>query len=279
MIPIRDDNPTHHPPHMTIALIVANVLVFLLQAAQSPGASERFVWKYGFVPAKLLTSAEEFREELPEHAPRRQATDRYGRPLFDLFGRPMIQRERIPVDAAAALPAWLSIFTCMFLHGGWMHLLGNMLYLWIFGNNVEDRLGPALFVLFYLATGVAGNLGHTFLEGGWVPLVGASGAISGVMGAYILLFPHARILAIAPLGWYWFTVKLPAWIFLGIYIVVQNLFPAYFTIGSNVAYWAHIGGFVAGLGVIYLLPHRQPPRWARRGWGRPINDDEADIVI
>ena len=172
------------------------------------------------------------------------------------------------------------MFTCMFLHGGWAHLLGNMLYLWIFGNNIEDRLGRVLFLIFYLGTGVVGNLAHTYFEGSWVPLVGASGAISGVMGGYVLVHPHAHILAIIPLGWYWFTAKLPAWVFLGVYIVLQNLFPA--TLGgreqgAGVAYWAHIGGFAAGAALIFLLPRRPVPAYARPA--RPIDDDDADIII
>ena len=268
MIPIRDENPTHGTPYITIGLIALNSLIFLFQASLPSPKDEAFVWKYGFVPAKLVHTADEFESELPEHAPVVQA--------FDRLGRPLIVRTRIPVDAATAVPAWLNIFTCMFLHGGWMHLLGNMLYLWIFGNNIEDRLGSGLFVLFYLGTGIVGNLAHTFFDASWVPLVGASGAISGVMGAYMILYWHTRILAIVPLGWYWFTVKLPAWLFLGIYIGIQNLFPAYFGRSDGVAYWAHIGGFAAGVAMIYLFPKKPAPAFARR---RVIHEDDADFVF
>jgi hypothetical protein len=171
----------------------------------------------------------------------------------------------------------------MFMHGGWMHIIGNMWYLWIFGNNVEDRLGPILYLALYLATGLAGNLAHTAFDASVVPLVGASGAISGVMGAYVLAFPRARVLAAVPLGWYWMTVKLPAWIFLGIYFVFQNLFPA---LGgavsghekSNVAFLAHIGGFIVGAVLILVLP-KQPTLAVDRPAPAYDDDDDADIVI
>jgi membrane associated rhomboid family serine protease len=277
MIPLRDDNPTHHLPRVTIGLIALNVAAFLLQATLNEREGDRFIWKYGFVPAELVNSPEAFREELPEHAPVVQARDRRGRPLFNALGQPLLARTRVPVASAAALPAWMNLFTCMFLHAGWLHLIGNMWYLWIFGNNIEDRLGPVLFGVFYLGTGAVGSLAHTWWEASWVPLVGASGAVSGVMGAYILLFPHARILALVPAGYYLLTVKLPAWIFLGVYLLAQNLFPAYFTSGSHVAYWAHIGGFATGAALIKLFPSRLGAAKARR-W-RPIHDDDADIVI
>ncbi len=280
MIPIRDDNPTHGTPVLTIALITVNVLIFLFQVSLSPGDAEAFVWKYGFIPAKLVQGTENFRNKLPDHAPETPAVDRFGRRHVDLFGQPIMVRQELPVSAASAVSPWVCLITCMFLHGGWMHLLGNMLYLWIFGNNIEDKLGKPLFLIFYLVTGAVGNLAHTYFNESWVPLVGASGAISGVMGAYILLFPHAHILAIIPLGWYWFTAKLPAWVFLGIYIVLQNLYPATMAgrSGSDpVAYWAHIGGFAAGAALIYALPHRPIPAYAQRA--RPIDDDDADIII
>jgi membrane associated rhomboid family serine protease len=268
MIPIRDDNPTHHAPHFTIGLIVVNVVVFLFQATMSEQAGGRFVWKYGFIPAKLTHGANEFAEKLPEHAPVVSGVDRWGR--VRSF------RQEIPIQAATSTPAWVSMFTCMFLHGGWMHLIGNMLYLWIFGNNIEDKLGPALFGVFYIGTGVIANLAHTFFEMSWIPLVGASGAISGVMGGYVLLFPRSRILALVPIGYYMTTIKLPAWIFLLVYFVLQNLLPATFGGGGPVAYWAHIGGFVGGVALIYLFPHRRVPAAAR---ARPIDDDDADFVL
>jgi len=276
MIPIRDQNPTSSTPYMTILLIMLNMGVFFYQA-WGPGGADRMIWKYGYVPAELVQGSAGFAAHLREHPIVEVRRDAQGRPLrYVLTGRPVLQVNTVANEQAPALPAWVNIFTCMFLHGGWMHLLGNMLYLWIFGNNIEDRLGSTLFTLFYLGTGVVGNLAHTLFDPGVVPLVGASGAISGVMGAYVLLFPRTRILALVPVGWYPLYVSLPAWVFLGIYFVVQNLYPATFTAGGNVAYWAHIGGFVAGAALILVFPRRRPPPQAR-----PIDDldRQADVVI
>ncbi len=182
------------------------------------------------------------------------------------------------LDESAALPAWVNIFTCMFVHGGWMHLLGNLLCLWIFAGSIEDRVGRFAFVFFYLLTGIAANLVHTWFAPGYTPLVGASGAISGTMGAYILLHPKARMLAVFPVGWYPLTVSLPAWAFLGIYFLIQNLYPAYFTVGDqSVAYWAHIGGFISGAAIIYLFPVKMGPPIARPAYNP--DDDDADLVI
>lgn len=280
MIPIRDSIPTHSRAYTTVALILLNVGIFLVERA---GNMQEMVWKYGFVPAELVSSREEFAAQMQKHPPMRPMADRFGRPLMDLFGRVYAEPDHVAIKAATELPAWLNIFTCMFLHGGWMHLIGNMLYLWIFGNNIEDRLGPALYLVFYLGTGVVGNFAHTVFDASMVPLVGASGAISGVMGAYILLFPRARITAIVPIGWYPLTINLPAWIFLGIYFVIQNLYPAYFTASqfsgpkSGVAYLAHIGGFVAGMALIFVFPHRKRPHVAM-----PVFDpakEDADVII
>lgn len=271
MIPIRDDNPTHHTPVVTIGLIVINSAVFLFQATLSEPRSEAFIYRFGFVPARLTQSPDEFREGL-----RKSELV----PVRDRFGRVLVVRREIPIDSALSLPAGLTVFTAMFLHGGWMHLIGNMLFLWIFGNNIEDRLGPLLYVVFYLGTGIMGNLTHAFFSAGYVPLVGASGAISGVMGGYMVLFTHSRILAIVPLGWYFFTVKLPAWMYFVFYIGVQNLFPAYFGGQDSVAYWAHIGGFASGLAMILFFPRRRPPAFARPAYpARPVDDDDADFVL
>jgi membrane associated rhomboid family serine protease len=280
MIPIRDSVPTSSRPYATIVLILLNVAIFLVERT---GNMQQMVWKYGYVPAELASSRDEFAEKLQAHPPMRPVVDRFGRPVADFFGRVLAQEDTDAIEAAAALPAWLNIFTCMFLHGGWMHLIGNMLYLWIFGNNIEDRLGSALYPVFYLGTGLVGNLAHTIFDASLVPLVGASGAISGLMGAYILLFPRARITAIVPIGWYPLTVNLPAWIFLGIYFVIQNLYPAYFTAAhlsgqqSSVAYLAHIGGFVSGMALIFIFPHRRRPPAAV-----PVFDpdkEDADVII
>lgn len=274
MIPVHDDNPTHGRPVVTIGLIIANVIIFLGCALQGQRYQE-LVWRFGFVPAALTHDVVDVRDAIRE---------------MEMDARPQLVRDRrtgrifaIPqksmAETATALPAAMKLFTCMFMHGGLMHLLGNMLYLWIFGNNIEDRLGPALFAVFYLATGVIGTLAHTFIDpDGLVPLIGASGAISGVLGAYILLFPRARIMTLVPIGFYLTTIMLPAWIFLGVYAVLQvlNGLPALTRFQQGgVAYWAHIGGFVAGLLLIRFLPQKKHARPIR---ARPLDaiDHEPD---
>ncbi|MEK6644777.1 MAG: rhomboid family intramembrane serine protease [Planctomycetota bacterium] len=280
MIPIRDDNPTWHVTYVTITLIALNALVFVVEVGQGKNF-EPFLWKYGFVPAELFKDNNDLRQEFVDKAPARPVVDRQGRVLVDGFGQRILRRVDLPYKETIAFPAWINLITCMFLHGGWMHLIGNMVFLWVFGNNIEDRLGPALFLFFYLASGIAGSIAHAYVDPGVVPLVGASGAISGVLGGYILLFPKARVLAVVPAGWYWFTIKLPAWAFLGVYYLSQNIFGAlrgsFMPDSSNVAYLAHLGGFAVGAGLIFLLPHRKSP--IMRSPARPIHDDDVDIVI
>ncbi|MEW5875581.1 MAG: rhomboid family intramembrane serine protease [Candidatus Zixiibacteriota bacterium] len=214
MFPLKDDNPTDHAPILTIALIVANVLAFLYQLSQGP-AGEMVVWKFGFVPYELTHGVE--------------------------------------LTPEAAFPALGSMFTSMFLHGGFMHLGGNMLYLWIFGNNVEDIMRPVPFLIFYLAAGVIATL--LFVASGpatQIPLVGASGAVSGVLGLYVTQWPKARILTLIFFGWFIRMIWIPAVFVLGIWFVMQLLF-ALPSIGQQsgggVAYMAHVGGFVFGLAV------------------------------
>ena len=282
MIPIRDDNPRFYFPIMTVGLIAVNALVFIVELSQGPRL-EDFIWTYGYVPAEFVHSREELREEMEAAAPEKVVMDRYGRVRVDFWGNPITRRAALPYEKVIAVPAWINIFTCMFLHGGWGHLLGNMLYLWIFGSSIEQRLGGAAYLVFYVVTGLAGNLLHTAFDPSVMPLVGASGAISGVMGGYILLYPRARIYALVPAGWYWFTARLPGWIFLGIYFFLQNLFPALGGVvsgrqGSNVAFLAHIGGFLAGLVLVYFFPKRKLPYYARPA-AAYADDDDADVVI
>lgn len=164
---------------------------------------------------------------------------------------------------------WLPVFTSMFLHGGWLHFLGNMLYLWIFGDNVEDRLGHGRFVLFYLFCGATAALAHVFMNPlSTVPTIGASGAIAGVMGAYFVMYPHSRILALVPLIIIWDIIEVPAILFLGFWFLMQ-FFSGVGSIAADVgaesggvAFWAHVAGFVAGTGAVLVL--RKPARslWA-----------------
>ncbi len=215
MIPIRDRNPTDLFPIVTIALIVANAAVFLLQLA----SSERFTLGFALAPAAFL-------------------------------------------DAPLS-PSQLSLmFTSMFLHSGFVHLGGNMLFLWVFGNNIEDYLGHVKFALFYLVCGAAGAMAHILTHGASaVPMIGASGAISGVLGAYFLLFPRAKVLTLVPIFFFFYFIEIPAFVFLGLYILLQLLFglPSLMgaSAGPGVAWLAHIGGFAAGIALLLLLRKRR----------------------
>jgi membrane associated rhomboid family serine protease len=231
MIPLHDDNPTAVQPMVTIALIVVASAVFLWQLTLSPTAEVRIAYALGVTPITLLGD------------------------------------EQLPADIYL-VPPWLTVLTSMFLHGGWLHIIGNMLYLWIFGNNIEDALGHVGFVLFYVACGAAAALAQSALDvDSTVPMIGASGAIAGVLGAYAVLFPRAHVLVLLPLGFFSQVIRLPALLVLGFWFVLQFI-EGGLTASSGeggVAYWAHIGGFVAGLVLIFLFPRRSSPAsWRRR---------------
>lgn len=229
MFPLKDDNPAALPPWVTVALIAACVLVFFWQLSLGQ-AQQAAVFAFGTVPAVLFGLA-----ELPPEL--------------------------------RVIPAELTLVTSMFMHGGWMHIIGNMLYLWIFGNNVEDAMGHLRFIVFYLVCGLAAVLAHA-LPGpeSTVPMIGASGAISGVLGAYLLLYPHARVLVAIPFGFIIQTFYLPAVAVLGLWFVIQLLNSATTaTEGGGVAWGAHIGGFVAGMLLVPLFKHRHVPLWQRPG--------------
>src|SRR3990172_3323844 len=158
---------------------------------------------------------------------------------------------------------WTTVLTSMFLHGGWLHFIGNMLYLWIFGDNVEDRMGHARFIAFYLLCGATAALAQVLMRpDSMVPTIGASGAIAGVMGAYLVLFPHSRVLTLIPLFVIWELIEVPAVLFLGLWFVVQ-LFSGVGSLAvstgdtGGVAFWAHVAGFVAGLGGVFVFRRRQ----------------------
>jgi len=222
MIPLHDNNPTERPPIITIAWIVACALVFLYQASLPAGPGETFVFQYGAIPALVFGEA-----DLPE--------------------------------MGVAIPAYATLITSMFLHGGWMHLIGNMLYLWVFGNNIEDAMGHAKYIAFYLTCGILAALSHALTDpSSSIPMVGASGAISGILGAYLLLFPRAKVLVMMPaLG----ATRVPAAIVLGMWFVMQ-LLSGGMSIGSEgggVAFFAHIGGFLAGMALIGLFKRPDVP--------------------
>ncbi|MGH7236225.1 MAG: rhomboid family intramembrane serine protease [Nitrospiraceae bacterium] len=229
MIPLHDDNPTQHTPVLTIAVIAACALVFLYQVSLPEESGQLFILRYGAIPAMV-------------------------------FG----QTAAVPPEVAA-LPAFASLITSMFLHGGWMHLIGNMLYLWIFGNNIEDVMGHARFAVFYLVSGTVAALSHALTDpSSAVPMVGASGAISGVLGAYLLLFPRAQVLVLVPLGMFTRMVYVPAGLVLGFWFVLQVLSGG-MSLGSGgggVAFFAHVGGFLAGMGLIGLFKRPEVPFFA-----------------
>ena len=228
MIPLRDDNPTTIQPVVTIILIVLSSLIFLWQLSLGSRGFEAAVMSLGVIPATLLGG------------------------------------KTLPPELAL-VPPTLTVFTSMFLHGGWMHLIGNMLYLWIFGNNVEDAMGHLRFVIFYLLCGVAAVLAQSLPNmASTLPMIGASGAISGILGAYLLLYPHARVLVLIPLGFYSRLVHLPAMAVLGFWFVLQLISTALSDPqAGGVAFGAHIGGFIAGMILLPLFKHRHVRLFAR----------------
>jgi membrane associated rhomboid family serine protease len=228
MIPLRDDTPRYSTPFVTYFIIALNVLVFLFEISidsQGPQALNHFIREFGVVPRHFL---------------------------------------KVAGGSTVSLPAlFMPILTSMFLHGGWWHLIANMWFLWIFGDNVEDYLGHFVYLLFYLASGVAAAVLYVVLDASSnVPTVGASGAIAGVMGAYFMVYPRSRVLTWFPPIFFFY---LPAWVMLGYWFVYQFISgTAVSVVGERnmggVAFWAHVGGFAAGIVMIKLLPQRQKTR-------------------
>lgn len=239
MIPIRDSIPSRHFPFINYLMIVICGWAFLAQVMSEDGG-QRIIEQYGMVPLRLTD---------PNAVPVIRIQETVPTPMG------MVVQERQQVLAPAAINPWLTILTCMFLHGGWMHFLGNMWFLYIFGDNVEDRLGHLGYLLLYLGTGIAAAVSHWLTElASPIPTIGASGAIAGVMGAYALLYPHARVLAVLPIFIFLQFFVIPAPIFLGIWFAIQMFSGMASGAGSTgVAWWAHIGGFVAGAVVAVLV--------------------------
>ena len=215
MFPIGDTVPRKNVPIATWLLILVNCLVFLFETAMPQHTLERFFYLFGIVPA------------------------RYTHPNWALW-------IGLPIDD------YWPFLTSMFLHGGWVHLIGNMWTLWIFGDNVEDRMGPGRFVLFYLLCGLIAGLVHSLTNpDSTLPTIGASGAIAGVMGAYFFLFPYSRLIVLVPILFFPFFFEMPAVIYLGFWALTQ-FFSGALSLGSaghvgGVAFWAHVGGFAAGI--------------------------------
>jgi membrane associated rhomboid family serine protease len=218
LFPLRDHNPRTRFPAVTLVLIAANVISFLFELQLGPRASRDLVLAAGAIPYEIVNWID------------------------------------IPPRDLLPLPG--SIFTSMFLHGGWMHLIGNMWFLWLFGDNVEERLGAIRYVIFYFVVGTVGALAQAFsLPDSQAPMIGASGAIAGILGGYVMLFPRAKVVTFVAIPLLWHIRDVPAWIFLGIWFLGQ------FLIGNNsgVAWMAHVGGFLAGLGAVRLLATGRPP--------------------
>jgi membrane associated rhomboid family serine protease len=228
VFPYRDENETIRTPYATFVLIALNLGAWLLiQGAGFSVALPRSICDLGLIPGELTL----------------------GVPPGTRF--PMGEGLVCLTDPGRQID---HIFTSMFLHGSWMHILGNMWFLWIFGNNVEDAMGRLRFVVFYLLTGVAAALSQVFLTpASPVPMVGASGAISGVMGAYIVLYPHVRVFMLVPLGVILTSMAWPAWTMLGYWLLLQFVGGLMSREGGGVAFWAHFGGFVAGAVLVKLF--------------------------
>jgi membrane associated rhomboid family serine protease len=246
MFPYHDENETRRTPVVTYLLIAANVLVWVaVEGAGSPLAVARAVCELGLVPGELTLSL------------------RPGTPF------PMGEGLVCLTDPGRQV---LNVFTSMFLHGGWMHLLGNMWFLWIFGNNIEDSMGHLRFVAFYVLCGVAAALAQVMvMPSSPIPMVGASGAISGVMGAYLLLYPRVRVYAIVPLGIIPVSVALPAWTMLLYWFGMQFLGGLIGSTGEQggVAFWAHAGGFLAGVVLVKLFARPEDVQAHRAGHWQP----------
>ena len=229
MIPLKDYNPTKNFPIITVCLIAANILLFiqdrlsghyekvLVETARGAVQVNHFVGglvaNYALVPAKLISEPSQ---------------------------------------------AWDQVFTSMFLHGNWLHIGSNMLFLWIFGNNIEDVLGRFRFVIFYFACGMAGAAGQVLsAPQSSIPMIGASGAVAGVMGAYLILYPHARILTLLPIFFFFTFIEVPAFLIIGYWVLLQFISATWINSGEQaqggIAYFAHLGGFFGGIGLLLLL--------------------------
>ena len=212
MIPLKDDNPTSGRPVITYLIIGLCILVFLIQLGSQSYETGKLFYSYGLIPSVLMGH-----NQLP----------------MDLY----------------AIPAYATIFSSMFMHGGFMHIIGNMLYMWIFADNIEDDLGPIKFIIFYLLSGIGAAMTQVLVDThSQVPMVGASGAIGGVLGAYLINHPKSRVLVLIPFGFFSQLIKIKALYVLGFWFILQ-----FISSGGGIAYAAHIGGFVSGMILILFF--------------------------
>jgi len=229
MIPLKDNLTPRRFPIMTLSLIVVNILVFIYELTLGPDLMS-FFRRYAIVPENFFAGG-----------------------YYDYFGR---------IQQLSPLEIAFPLLTSMFLHGGFLHIAGNMLYLWIFGDNIEDKIGSVRFLLLYLASGLVAATAHLIMNSdSSVPSLGASGAVSGILGAYILLYPRAKILTVLPILFFLQFFELPAFFFIGTWLVQQLLYGMviFWSTGAEsggIAWWAHIGGFIAGLAFVLMLKPR-----------------------
>ncbi len=227
MIPLKDDNPTSGKPIVTYFLIGLCILIFFTQMSSESYKTGQLFYSYGLIPSVLMGH-----NQLP--------TELY------------------------AVPAFLTIFTSMFMHGGFMHIIGNMLYMWIFADNIEDDLGPKKFLVFYILSGVGAAMTQVFIDTqSQIPMVGASGAIGGVLGGYLINHPKAKVLVLIPFGFFSQIIKIKALYVLGFWFILQ-----FISQGPGVAYAAHVGGFVSGMILILFFNKKNKKTKVLKGpWG------------
>jgi membrane associated rhomboid family serine protease len=235
LIPLKDNMPTARFPIVTVALIAANVLMFLLFQGW-PGIDDGNVIDYGSIPYEISHPGQQCEAEVGQ---------------------------LVCSEDASGPSTWLTLLTSMFMHGGLLHIAGNMLFLWVFGNNIEDAMGRVKFILFYLGGGLAATLAQVLIDtNSTVPSIGASGAVAAVLGAYALLYPRARVVTLILLIVFITIIELPALLVLGLWFLLQLYYGSSELTqplgGGGVAYWAHIGGFVFGLAMVKLLARENP---------------------
>ena len=218
MIPLKDDNPTSGKPIVTYLIIGLCIFIFIIQLSSNTYRTGELFYSYGLIPSVLMG------------------------------------HDKLPLDLYA-IPAYATIFSSMFMHGGFMHLIGNMLYMWIFADNIEDNLGPTKFIIFYLFSGIGAAMAQVLMDtNSQIPMIGASGAIGGVLGAYLINHPNAKVLVLIPFGFFSQLIKIRALYVLGFWCVLQFINSSLMSSeGGGVAYAAHIGGFVSGMILILFF--------------------------
>ncbi|HLA84961.1 MAG TPA: rhomboid family intramembrane serine protease [Thermoguttaceae bacterium] len=269
-LPFHDDNPTRRRPVVTYGLVAVNVIAFLWFLQLAPAQRYDVTMHFGFVPARIAQLSRPQSVFVP-----RDATMFHPR-----LGRVMVRQQvELKPDHGEIL---FSLVSCMFLHAGWGHLLGNMWFLWLFGNNVEDRLGHVLFLLFYLVGGLVGSACHWVIDPeSLMPVIGASGAVAAVLGGYAITWPWARVHTLVFIVIFITVVDLPALAVLGAWFILQLVLLAYGA--GGVAFWAHVGGFLAGMAMMpvlgMLLGLNRPTTATRQPRPREIPQDSHDRII